>query len=94
MIADDPDDLIEQRRAFATLGAGNLGSAGRTVRRVTREEKLLSPSDGRLVAERGPGQFRVQPPQNPAVAGCPGTSAEDVVEGVEVSSPRVVTEQP
>jgi hypothetical protein len=90
VIADDSDDLVEQRRAFPTLRADKLGLDGRTVRRVAGEEKLLPPSDRRLVAECGPGLLRAKPSQDPTVVGCPEASAEDVVEGVRVPSPRVV----
>ena len=62
VIADDVDDLIEQRWTFATLRADNLGLDSRTVRRVAGEEKSLSPSDHRLVAEHGPGPLIVIDP--------------------------------
>ncbi|WIY01961.1 hypothetical protein QRX60_49525 [Amycolatopsis mongoliensis] len=75
VIADDFDDLIEQRRTFATLRTEKLRLDGRTVRRVASAEKLLQPSRRRLVAERGPGQLGVKPSQDPlesfAWSGCP-----------------------
>jgi hypothetical protein len=48
------------------------------------KKDFLKPSDRRFIAQRGPGQLGVEPPQQPSIFGCPELASKDVIEGVQV----------
>ena len=92
-MVNDLDDLVEECGTFALLRAPDPDFDAGAVGRMAGQEQLLEPSDRRVVAEGHPGQPAVPPLQYPPGLGCPEASSEDVVEGVEVPVPGVVTQQ-
>lgn len=93
VLFDDVDDEVEEGRADTTASRveflGDVASIGR----VTRLEQALEPLRHLGVAEANPRQGGVFPAQREPTVGCAETSAQEVVERVEIAAPPVVGQE-